>query len=88
MRSGFLITAIMATSIITWNEVRNLQRMPRPEMYAYVIIVWSILAGMAELGAYEVAVALAIGIVLAMLYTHILTGKAILTRSRVPTSEL
>ena len=84
MRTGLLVTIVSALAIVTWKEIRVMQRMPRPEMYAYVMIVWVILSLIAELGAYPIAVALGAGIALAMAYTFILTGKPVLVPSNSP----
>lgn len=85
MRTGLLITAVAAASIVTYNEMSNLQRVPRPENYMHIAIVWSILGILAEVGAYDIAVALGTGIVIAMLYTFIINGAPVLSGGKVVT---
>lgn len=75
MRTGLNMTLWAAIGIITFHEITKMQRVPRPEFYKYIAIIWATLGVVAEFGAYDIALAMAIGILISMLYTYV-TKKA------------
>jgi hypothetical protein len=79
MRTGLTITMWAAIGIITFHELIKLQRVPRPENYKYIAIIWATLGVVAELGAYDIATAMGMGIIISMMYTYVTKKKPPLT---------
>jgi len=69
-RLGLLTTFIAALAILTWDEVKTQQRVPKPEVYWHAVIVWAVLGVVAELGVPELAALFGFGYVLSMLYRY------------------
>ena len=69
-RFGLLITFIIAIGILTWDEIKNQQRVPVPTKYVHAAVVWGILGIIADFGAPEVASVFGLGLVLAMAYGY------------------
>lgn len=82
-----MITFVAAVSIICYHEMVGLQRMPRPEVFVYAVGVWAVLGLIAELGSYEIALALGAGVVLSMLYTLVLVGRPLIYKKPGPKTE-
>lgn len=70
MRFGLFVTFILAMGILTWDELKNHQRIPQPQKYVHAGVVWAILGFVAEFGAPEVAAIFGVGLVLAMTYSY------------------
>jgi hypothetical protein len=75
MRQGLLVSFIAAIGLITWDELKNRQRVPHPERYVSAVIVWFILGLVAELGAPELAGLFGIGLVLTLYYSYYNNGN-------------
>lgn len=68
-RIGLLATFLIAVGMVTWDEVKNLHRVPFPARYLYIGIVWAVLGLISELGAPEIGAVFGVGLVVAMAYS-------------------
>lgn len=84
MRTGLLTTLLLAVGIISYQEMIKMQRTPKPQSFTYAVGAWSVLGLIAELGAYEIAFALGVGLILAMVYTFVLTGAPLVYKDPGP----
>lgn len=71
MRFGLLATFISAIAILTWDEIKNQQRVPEPQVYVHAAVVWAVLGIVSELGVPELAALFGLGYVVSMLYTYV-----------------
>lgn len=60
---------ILSLGVVTWDEIREQKRVPKPERYVRVGIVYVMLGVVALLGAPELAAAFGAGVVLMLLYS-------------------
>lgn len=72
---GLLGTFVIGIGIITWDEVKNQQRVPHPERYMYVALVWGVLGIIGELGAPELAALIGLGYIITLIYRNL--GKPV-----------
>jgi hypothetical protein len=79
MRFGLLATFVSAVAIITWDELKNKQRFPHPEVYVHAAVVWAILGVVSDLGAPDIAALFGLGLLLSMLYIYVkpTTGRVL-----------
>jgi hypothetical protein len=86
MRRGLLTTYIIALSIITWDEVKNFQRVPQPKRYLYATLVWAVLGFLADMGLDSIAVLFGVGLVLSMAYSQYANGNPLVApnENRLP----
>lgn len=61
---------LAAVGIITWQELRQFHRAPRPERFLYVAVVWGLLGVVSEVGGDDIAAVFSVGLVLTLLYSY------------------
>lgn len=67
-RFGLLTTFLVAVALIAWTEMRYEQRVPRPERFVFVGLVWATLGIISDLVSPELAALFGVGLVLTLLY--------------------
>jgi len=75
-RFALLATFLAAVGVVTWDEIKRMQRVPHPEKYVHAAVVWAILGIVADLGAPEIAALFGFGMVLSMLYRFYATRSS------------
>lgn len=73
-RSALMVSFLAAIGIVTWHEIKTLQRIPHPATYVHAAVVWAILGIVSDLGAPELAAVFGAGLVLSMVYRFYTTG--------------
>lgn len=69
-RYGLLATFLIAVAMNAWDEMKVKQRVPQPQRFVYIAVVWGVLGIVAEMGAPDLAAVFGAGMVLALAYTH------------------
>lgn len=79
MLGGFRVltgTLFAAIALVTYEEIYKKNRVPHPQSFGHVIIVWSILGVIAELGVPEIAGLFGVGLLLSMAYSYLANPEA------------
>lgn len=77
MRAGLLATFLAAIAIRAWDELKYEQRMPKPEVFWHIAVVWGVLGLISELGADDLAALFGLGYLLMLMYRFYLSHKVI-----------